>query len=584
MLLTLAFAGCVSNGGDPGPQELEMQISWTPQTPLTGQDVTFSVQATSPVSGDRLESVVWKIGERIVETQRPVHVFEAAGTYDVVVQVRSTATGLNQAESTISVLQSAEQIQRDAEPTGQPSQPEPEAPAPTTATGAPLAIVLQQEANVIAFSYAWDQEPELVAWSFGDGERSNDHTPTHTYARAGTYTVTLRATGDEGIEEVSIDVAIPEIETGFVPHVIVAVPDSGINPYHELYRRPDLMSHPCTYIEDFPCDIPALELTLDAQDYQTAFQADKAKWEAIRPGDWYWIPGTSFVAVHCDDYYDPDNGDICILDDSHMHGTGTTSSVIMENPDALIAFKEYDPDISTFMSKKIPVDVYSVSWGPSAPVVGLVGWTPAFVLGLCPWDVPEDIVYVKSSGNEPGLTVLADCWSGHPDAISVGGGFADDTQEPLAYKDMDVVSYYCRPTAQTRSIETMRSSYCGTSFSAPTVAGALSKVILNLRLESGYTGSVVDGIIDPLLDVSVADLRDAMEITATYDPTPQYPNGGIVPVNPVAPYTQWGWGFYDATVTDATTAHLLGDLQPDKSPDARAYLEAQYQLRETLYG
>jgi hypothetical protein len=41
-------------------------------------------------------------------------------------------------------------------------------------------------------------EPYTYSWDFGDGNTSNDQNPEHTYATAGTYTVTLTVTDDAG--------------------------------------------------------------------------------------------------------------------------------------------------------------------------------------------------------------------------------------------------------------------------------------------------------------------------------------------------------------------------------------------------
>lgn len=37
------------------------------------------------------------------------------------------------------------------------------------------------------------QHANYYEWSFGDGKSSNDNEPRHTYSKAGTYTVTLKA-------------------------------------------------------------------------------------------------------------------------------------------------------------------------------------------------------------------------------------------------------------------------------------------------------------------------------------------------------------------------------------------------------
>lgn len=381
----------------------------------------------------------------------------------------------------------------------------------------------------------------------------------------------------------------PDEDPAYEPHVVVGVPDSGINPYHETYFRPDRTDHPCTYVRGFPCDVPALDLSVGVEDYSDALEQDQEVWDAVEPGQWYWIPKTVFIAVSCDPDTDTATN-TCILDDTSMHGTGTTSSVVAENPDALIAFKEGGADHLPFRQANIPVDVFSVSWGHIAPLPLAQGTCSQ----LGAYKVPTPI-YVLAAGNDPRPT-LTDCWAAHPQTLTVGGAYAeDDTQELLAGTQPDVVSYFCRPTAQTQSVKDMRPSYCGTSFATPTVAGALSKVILELRQTSGYDGTLTDdGRVDPLLNVTVADLRDAVNRTASYDPEPRYDNTGGeylpvqvptgVPVNPEAPWLQWGWGFYDGWVADATVADLLdGGETQTKPAEAQAYMQAVQDASEALY-
>ncbi len=370
--------------------------------------------------------------------------------------------------------------------------------------------------------------------------------------------------------------------SGFAPHVVIGIPDSGINPYHELYYRAELTEHPSTYIEDYPADIPALELSVGGDDYDAMFEADKEVWEGIEEDQWYWIPQTAFVAVYCESSQSEDHrGDYCILDDGNMHGTGTTSSAITENPDALLAFKAGGSGIGPFLDDGIPVDIFSVSWGTIAPI-------PVELFGRD--DVP---LYVLAAGNDPRPT-FSDAWAGDPRNIVVGGAYAaDDTQEVLAAHHPDVVSYFCRPTADTKTVSDLRDPYCGTSFATPTVAGALSKVIYEIRSESGYTGGIQGDFIDPIANVTVAELREAMNLTASYDPEPRYSNTGSklgtpaggIPLNPVAPWMQWGWGFYDGLIADATVAHLRGsDTAPGKPDDAHTWMETMGTVKNTLHG
>lgn len=393
--------------------------------------------------------------------------------------------------------------------------------------------------------------------------------------------------------------APPRTPTGFIPHVLVAVPDSGINPYHRLYYRPQLTTHPCTYIQDFPCDLQPLNLTVGGTlTWQQRLEADQAAWNSIKQGQWYWIPQTVFVAVSCDapyvDNVDPTNlgKTQCILDDSSMHGTGTTSSVLMENPDALIAFKEGRSTIQPFLARKLPIDVYSISWANAGPIPA-----PRNPVLACPNGETAPI-YVIAAGNDPRFIPL-DCRPGNPRVISVTGGYAGRStatglwyaSEALAGTGADLASYFCRPTAQTQSTDTKRTSYCGTSFSTPTVAGAISRVILAVRQYTGYTGSVAGASVDPLMPLSLTQLRDAVNRTASYAPKEEYSGTGVsssltgIPLDSSRPWLQWGWGWYDARVANATIDHLLGkSLAPAKPTDAANHMGTLYTLRRTLYG
>lgn len=381
------------------------------------------------------------------------------------------------------------------------------------------------------------------------------------------------------------------------PHVVVGVPDSGINPYHQFFYRPEdprLDDHPCTYVPGIDCEsVERLDLSLQyAQDhgYEAAYEKDKDLWESLDPDTWYWIPETPFVAVMCEPRTSSGSAvsstsDTCILDRGSSHGTGTTASVLAENPEALIAFKQGRSSVQAFLDDSIPVDVFSVSWGYVAPLP-------------IPQDVPG--LYVKAAGNDPRST-LADGWSGHPGAISVGGAYrtqydlygvgsaSTGSEEGMASKQPDVVGPFCRDVPQPEARSGYRQA-CGTSFSAPTVAGALSKVILEVRRSSGYTGSVDGETVDPIHGLERHDLRTAMNRSATYDPDgggpdsipPSHPTG--VPLNPAAPWLQWGWGWYDGDVAEATAQALVDGEQIDrKPPAARLYMHTLYEARH-VYG
>lgn len=372
----------------------------------------------------------------------------------------------------------------------------------------------------------------------------------------------------------------------FGPHVVIGVSDTGINPYHQLFYRPHLTAHPCTYIRDMPCDLRELPLSVGMDDWNAAVEKDRALWDAIEPGVWYWIPKTMFVAVMCGEI--PvgslpvqEGEDVCILDDFNAHGAMTTSILAMQNPEAYVAFHAGGP-VAPLAESGIPIDLYSVSLASYIP-----GPVPSRV-DPCGDPVP---LYFAPAGNLAWSPILH-CGNSRPDKIIVGGGYTDPYAVDAESGDLpEVTSYFCPPYAPEDRVFGLEpaGSWCGTSFATPTVAGAVSKAILEVRRASGYDGGLTaEGMIDPILGIGVDDVRDALNLTATYAPEPKHaipPAPAHEPLNPAAPWLQWGWGFYDVDQVDATVAHLLGTAPaPEKASEIRAFMEAQYAFRQTMYG
>ena len=88
---------------------------------------------------------------------------------------------------------------------GAPDSCAPKAPGggntpPTASANGPYSGIVDQ---LISFSSAGSTDPDgsinSYAWTFGDGTTSNDANPTHAYAAAGTYTVTLTVTDNLGV-------------------------------------------------------------------------------------------------------------------------------------------------------------------------------------------------------------------------------------------------------------------------------------------------------------------------------------------------------------------------------------------------
>lgn len=177
------------------------------------------------------------------------------------------------------------------------------------------------------------------------------------------------------------------------PPVVVALIDSGINPYHPAFRdRTRADQHPSEYIPNYPDWIQPLRLTLDAPTMAAALEADAEVWATVRPGTLYWVPGTRIVGwisfgaggTRCDGIFPdvpPANGPLStgceertLLDD-HGHGTMTASRAAGEGtslaPDArIVSIEGLGTRGVSFAADLGWVDVQSNSWGSLVPGVG----------------------------------------------------------------------------------------------------------------------------------------------------------------------------------------------------------------------
>jgi hypothetical protein len=84
------------------------------------------------------------------------------------------------------------------------------------------------------------------------------------------------------------------------PYGVVAIVDTGINPYNVVFRDRSRLAqrYPGTYLPGYPKNVPALRLTLDATSYADALRADCDRvWKRVQVGRLYWIPGTKIVGA-----------------------------------------------------------------------------------------------------------------------------------------------------------------------------------------------------------------------------------------------------------------------------------------------
>lgn len=82
------------------------------------------------------------------------------------------------------------------------------------------------------------------------------------------------------------------------PQAIVALVDSGINPYSPAFRDRSALAyrHPSTYIQGYPKAAKALNLTLD-KSFGASLARDSKVWSSVKRGTLYWVPGTRIVGA-----------------------------------------------------------------------------------------------------------------------------------------------------------------------------------------------------------------------------------------------------------------------------------------------
>ena len=318
-------------------------------------------------------------------------------------------------------------------------------------------------------------------------------------------------------------------------NAVVAFIDTGINPYHRVYRdtSPRAYQHPSTYIPGFPTDAIALPLTFDAPSYAAAVKADcDTVWKHVVPGKLYWFPGTrivggiSFSAAGTPNCTPATPTGLTILDYGG-HGTMVSSRGASSEygacKDCLIVAVQFptsipvaSPGASTAPAVNAItwaannagwIDAQSNSWGPIAPAwdpsgaAGLLTANPAIVRAV--EDVSRKHFAFWASGNgaafRGGVAGHPTLLSPHmgPSAIIVGGhdsGYVNVWPgfPPHLVSD-SCSSWAARYNHLTESGDSIGG---GTSAATPFVAGGAVAILKEARTILGDTNTgVEDGVV-----------------------------------------------------------------------------------------
>ncbi len=431
------------------------------------------------------------------------------------------------------------------------------------------------------------------------------------------------------------------------PNAVVAFLDTGINPYHVVFRddSPRAFAHPSTYLEGFPAEAEALELSFGARSYAEAVRADCDIWAGVEPGKLYWFPGTRIIGgIRFGSHVTPNcnaNRIAANILDTNGHGTMVASRgagagygacedcliVAVQTPMSASFGVGYQPpeiDAVEWLGENATwIDAQSNSWGPIAPGYDPTSSTNLLVTSqrlveaveasaqrhLAFWASMNGTAYRAGVVGHP--TALAPHLT--PSAISVGG---HDSGYVAVWPGWwpHIVSDACDAWAAhddsiTKSDDDVAG---GTSGATPFAAGGAARILLEARriLEDASTG-VADGVVargepglvsdGPLADgeFTLAEWRSVTFATATPRPKAQFEDGpgcgltsapynhtGVKWENVPAAYPEYihiGYGAVDRVAMSLAFDVLAGSASlPDRSA-TDAFFELDDTGRRTLH-
>jgi len=387
-------------------------------------------------------------------------------------------------------------------------------------------------------------------------------------------------------------------------HVVVAVVDTGVNPYHEFFRAPGLTAHPSTWLPGFPRSAETVRLTLGAPDMATARKADADAWGSLKSstvdtdGEFeehlYTFPGTRVVgAVSFGEYVD--NTDVSltpaerrpVLDD-YGHGTHSAGLALGANlPEAdgnvLLVMVEvgkgtFDEGIR-WAARQPWIDAVSVSLGvvANAPV-----YVPNGVGGSrsgTAWFTREGAALGKpwfvAAGNGVSNTGVA------PDKCTT---YTSEYVGPVWITRVGAASpgdgsptyWHCVPVEATARTNVASPAYdatrggtsaTGTSAATPNAAGHWAHLMLAARRGGSR----------------VTRLKALEYLLHAAAPPPPKPGASDPSAYPLSLADQ-GYGLIDARAVDLARTALLASSGPAERPETTEWFAEDRAIRIQLWG
>lgn len=319
------------------------------------------------------------------------------------------------------------------------------------------------------------------------------------------------------------DPASPE----FKPHVVIAVVDTGINPYHSEFAERYEYADPSEYIVGYPDDVIPLKLSEFKARGSAANRdkADEALWKATKPNTLYRVEGTKIVGLINFAGLLPGSG----------HGTMTASrasgnTISVGGPAARLVMVS-------------PFSIEAIEWAASQDWIDMIsvssGLTTGTLVPLSSHVLDQDVMkrfnaaahkkpLFASSGNGLGNTGAAGfpAWmrgpSGVPDLISVG---ANDNGKMSVWHNQHsyIVGDGCQnPSATDNSADRIANTGGGTSSATPFSAGSGAALLLEARrlLGDNHTGARTSPTAIPSFNSwKSGNDGDAKIVLAMGDPT-----------------------------------------------------------------
>jgi hypothetical protein len=392
----------------------------------------------------------------------------------------------------------------------------------------------------------------------------------------------LALTGDSPSSPSSQDTSE---NNGWRAFSVVAPIDTGINVYHDHFRTNE--TYPSWLLDEFGVN-KICDLTFNGS-WQERYDTDKQScWDTLNASDIVYFPGTKIIGSSPDG-----DSEILILDDpSDGHGSAVTGAVLNANPNAVIFFVEGFSTEAVLAAANQPlVDVITTSFGApgSVPVSGIERGTEIAV-------VEQGKMHTGAADNSPS-PAIQDSTAGPPWSIGIAGYAeeGDDQKEIMSGSYPDISADWTQYLPNHDDIDGYHET-SGTSFATPRTAGILSFVLESLRFEfhddgAGASpeqrqGMLVNGTDDdgnPFV-ISNADVREALNRSAWYPDIGWDPTSGTMPISPVAPCTQTGWGLVNLSNIEPMIAHLNQSADLTQRPgDVVACMNANQEMREVYW-